>query len=352
MTPRLLFVTQILDEEDPVLGFVVGWVRALAKVTDVSVIANQVGRVPEDLARSVTSLGKEHGASRLKRGLRYQHALWHEVRGNRPAALFAHMCPIYLNQAAPIAGIHGVRLLLWFAHPSRSRTLALAQRLADTVLTSFEEAYPLSTPKLNVIGQGIDVDRIPFDPRPPSNGSLRLIAIGRTSPVKKFPVAIRAVAELRGRGVPVSLRIIGPSTTSEERHHRAELVSLIRSLHATGFVAVEQGVPPRNIIPILDQADVLVNTVVAGSGDKVVLEAAARGKLVLASNPVLRPLLGVSPIPLTFPEDGVADLATAIERLTSVSHTAWIDASRALRTQVEREHSLRSWARKVVALAV
>src|SRR4051812_33877857 len=97
----LIFVTQLVDEEDPVLGFVTDWVRALARRADVTVIANGVRRVPNDLGADVISLGREKGAGKAARGARYERAVASLTAGGRIDALLAHMCPLYLDLASP-----------------------------------------------------------------------------------------------------------------------------------------------------------------------------------------------------------------------------------------------------------
>src|SRR4051812_47919361 len=78
----IVFVTQLVDPDDPVLGFVVAQIEALAtRCERLVVIANEV-RVDHDaLPCRVISLGKEHGAHRLLRGLRYERALLQSTRG-------------------------------------------------------------------------------------------------------------------------------------------------------------------------------------------------------------------------------------------------------------------------------
>ena len=80
----LVFVTQLIDPDDPVLGFVVPQIRVLTERFDVVVIANEVRRVPSDLSAEVVSLGKEHGAGRLTRGARFARPWARRRGGTRP----------------------------------------------------------------------------------------------------------------------------------------------------------------------------------------------------------------------------------------------------------------------------
>jgi glycosyltransferase involved in cell wall biosynthesis len=338
----LLFVTQKLDAADPVLGFVIDWVRALGARTDLTVIANESREVPADLGAEVVSLGRELGRSRQARGLRFLQEVRARTRSGRGDVLLAHMCPVYLNLAAPMLRLRHARGMLWFAHPAVSSSLRIADRFADVILTSLPGAYPLPGPKLRVIGQAVDVDAFGFDPRPPIR-PLRLIAIGRTSPSKGFATIVAAAAAARAAGSDVRLTIVGPSTTAQERAHRIELAALLAQMLGDAGTLLP-GVPHAQVPSVIAQHDVLVNAMVAGSGDKVVFEAAALGRPVLVSNPAFAGFLHGVPVPLTFGEGDHLGLAERIQALAASDTEAWMAMTKELRVRVERDHSLGHWA--------
>jgi glycosyltransferase involved in cell wall biosynthesis len=349
---RLVFVTQKLDPSDPVLGFVVRWVQALAERCDhLVVIANEVGRIPERLNAEVISLGKEKGFGRMRRGLRYQMTLARVFSQTKPHGLLAHMCPVYLTLAAPLARLLKVRTMLWYAHPAYNLSLGLADRFADEVLTSFPGAYPRPNDKVRCVGQGIDTEMFTFSPPPSSRDGIRLLAVGRTSPSKGFATAIKAVKILRSRKVDVQLLIVGPSTTPIEAGHREELEALVAALGVGETVRLEQGLPYHETPPLYRESDALVNTMVSGSGDKVVLEAMASGRLVVVSNPVFGPLLEGLPVSLQFREGDEYDLADCISGLSNIDAKTREALGRELRSRVERNHSLDHWAGAVVGVA-
>ena len=129
---RLIFVTQEVDPSSPVLGATVAKLRALAaRVDELVVLADRA--VPETLPENC----RVHlFRSRWKggRGLRFEAALARELRP-RPAAVVAHMCPIYAVLAAPAARPLGIRVVLWFTHWKASRLLSLAERASTVVAT-------------------------------------------------------------------------------------------------------------------------------------------------------------------------------------------------------------------------
>jgi glycosyltransferase involved in cell wall biosynthesis len=333
---RLIFVTQQVDPASPVLGATVAKIRALAaRADEVVVLADGAveGVLPENcrvhLFRSPTRAG---------RGLRFEAALARELRP-LPAAVIAHMCPIYAVLAAPVRPL-GVRILLWFTHWRASGLLGLAERVSSAVLTVERRSFPLESAKVRAIGHGIDLTEFPCVERAAREG-LTLAALGRTSPAKGLDTVVRAVAL-----VPeVRLVVRGPSLTDEERRHRGELERLVQQLDVADRVELGEPVPRSEVPALLGQADALVNNMRAGATDKVVYEAAATCLPVLASNPALD---GFLPAELRFAREDAHELAARIRALTAADRAA---LGRELRARVERDHSVESWAARVVEAA-
>jgi glycosyltransferase involved in cell wall biosynthesis len=334
---KLVFVTQQVDPASSVLGATVAKIRALAaRVDEVAVLADGVveGALPANcrvhLFRAPTKVG---------RGLRFEAALAHELRP-RPAALVAHMCPIYAVLAAPIVRPLGVKVLLWFTHWRASGLLRLAERVSTTVLTVERRTFPLESGKVRAIGHGIDLAEFPCVERGAQEG-LRLVALGRMSPAKGLDTLVRAVAL-----VPDARLVVrGPALTDEERRHRAELERLVAELGLGERVELAEPVPRPEVPRLLAEADALLNNMRAGATDKVVYEAAASCLPVLASNPALD---GFLPPELRFGREDPEELAARIRELASADRAAF---GRELRARVEREHSVETWADRVVEAA-
>jgi glycosyltransferase involved in cell wall biosynthesis len=348
----LIFVTQRVDPIDPILGFVPGWVAALAeKVDRVDVVANEVSPEASPIAENVRviGLGKEHGASRIRRGIAFERAIWSLTGVSDVIGLVAHMCPIYLDLAFPITRLRRVPTLLWFAHPAFRPALRVADRVADGVITSLPGSYPLPGPKVHPIGQGTDTANLPFN-LPNEARNLSLIAVGRTSPKKGFGTIVRSVGIARRRGAEICLSIVGPSSTDAERRHRIELSDLVVALGLQDVVSILPGVSPNAILSRIADADLLVNATAWGGGDKVVFEAAALGTLVMASNRAFVPFLKDLDLELMFREDDPEDLAEHLLKHREASLGAKRSTATELRHRTEAEHSLDGWAAQVVGL--
>jgi glycosyltransferase involved in cell wall biosynthesis len=352
---RLVFVTQTVDAEDPVLGATVAKLKALAaRCDELVVLTDRTGL--HDLPPNCVI--RTFGApTRIGRGVRYLRALVPLLASRRPPdALIAHMCPIYLVLAAPFTKVRRVPTILWYTHWAVHRTLRLATALADVALSVDRRSFPLDLPKVSGIGHGIDVTQFAArTERSPNGGApLRLLAFGRTSPTKAFDTSIRAVAQLRKEGVALTLDIYGPSWTEEEHQHRRKLLQLIEEEGVGDAVRLLDPVSRVEVPELMRSADAVVNTTLGltstgGALDKVVYESAASGVPVLASNPNFDEFLGDLPVELRFRSADSDDLARVIGAFARAEPARREETGRELRRRVETGHSVDSWADAVVA---
>jgi glycosyltransferase involved in cell wall biosynthesis len=347
---RIVFVTQNVDVDDPILGATVAKLRALAeRCEEVHVLALSAGR--HDLPANVrlTTFG---GPTRLLRGLRYARALRGALRRPRPDALVAHMCPIYLVLAAPLAKPLRVPLLLWYTHWTLGPTLRAATALCDAALSVDRRSYPIDSPKVIAIGHGIDVGEFAARDGLDRHDGLSLLALGRTSPSKGYMTLLEALERAAARGLDFRLELRGPSTTQEERRHRQELDARIREGPLSGLVTLEAPVARPQVPALIRRFDAVVNPTRGqthgGALDKVVFESAASAVPVLACNPHFEGLLGGLPVPLHFRSGDVDDLADKLLAFAASAPEARNEAGRELRRRVEQGHSVETWADGVV----
>ena len=320
----LVFVTQTIDPDHPFLAATVPMVAALSRRFDEVVV---LAFNAKDGALPANCRVETFGApTRLERGRRYVTLANREL-ARRPAALLAHMVPPFAIAAAPLARPRGVPILLWFTHWKDSRQLRLAERVSEAVLTVDLRSFPFRSAKVVPIGHGIDLSLFPCVDRK-RTGSLRVLALGRTSPAKGYETIVRA-ARLAG----VDLELRGSSNTSEERAERERLVAL--------GARIEEPIPYGRVPELLFSKDVLVNNMREGALDKVVYEAAATCMPVLASNSGFGGLL---PAELRFSRDDHEQLAAKLRALDGSDRG---EIGRALRATVEEQHSVEHWADEV-----
>ena len=327
---RLVFVTQQIDPEHPVLSAAVPKIRALAaRVDDVEVLALRA--VPGALPANCRV--REFGApTKPLRTARFLYALARTLRP-RPLAVVVQSSPVYAVLTAPLARPLRVPVLLWFTQARGGRLLHVAARTVNAILTVDRRSVPLTSPKIRPIGHGIDVAAIPCTPaRPGSTDELRLLGLGRYNPSKGWDVAIRATASVPG----AELTIHGSVENEADARFRAELERLTRELGVEDRVRLAGPVPRSQVPELLAACDALLNPTRGAAADKVVFEAVAACRPVFARSPAFDRLL---PEELRF--DDADSLA---ERLRSFPE---VDV-RALREKVEHEHSVEHWADAVL----
>ena len=156
----------------------------------------------------VFSLGKEQGAGRSAQAARLGRALARTAPG--AGAVFVHMVPRLAILAYPFAAFARRPLALWYAQRGVDRSLRLASRLADYLLTPTRDSFPLAgggrAPSARhrardrhlALRAGRDTPA-----RPP-----RFLAAGRASPSKRYDRLLDAVALMKAR--EWRLRIAGP----------------------------------------------------------------------------------------------------------------------------------------------
>jgi glycosyltransferase involved in cell wall biosynthesis len=339
---RLVFVTQTLDAEHPALAQTLDLVGALASRSDeVVVLCQSVGAhppLPANVRVRVFGAG-----SRAGRGAAFVKALAGELR-RRPDAVLAHMVPVYVVLAAPLAKPLRVPLLLWYTHWHAGRLLRLAERLCQVVLSVDARSFPLPSRKVRGIGHAIDVELFSSGPAHEAGARLRLLALGRTARWKGYETMLAALE----RGVDAELEIRGPQLTADERAHAEELRRTVAdSPVLSGRVRIEPPLPRAALPEILREADALLSATQPREGetlDKVVFEAAACGTPVLASNSALDELLGGLPLELRFRAGDSESLADALARFAAAPAEIRAEIGAELRRRVVAHHSVDSWA--------
>lgn len=252
---KLLLCTQVVDKNDPVLGFFVRWIEEFKKHCEVEVI-------------SLKDLGS---GGRIARAWRLLSLVW----GGEYDAVFVHMNPEYLVAAGWLWKLRGTKTALWYTHKSVDLKLWIAERFADVILTASKESFRLRSNKVRVMGHGIDTDFFCPDPGVVRGG--HLLSVGRLMKSKRHDLAIEAAAREHRE-----LRIAG------EGPERKNLEALARELGAT--VHFLGGITQTQLRDEYRRASCLIHTSETGSLDKVVLEALACGTPVRTNDPALKHL--------------------------------------------------------------
>ncbi len=338
---KLVFVTQTLDPEHGSLAQTLDLVRSLAERVDGVVVLCRTANWDEIPAN--VEVRTFDARSKAGRVLAFERELGPSSRG--ADAVLVHMVPTFVALAAPLARAHRVPILLWYAHWHASRSLRLATRLADRVLSVDTSSFPLQTPKLSGIGHAIDVDAF----APPTSGRLegplRLLAFGRTARWKGLSTLLDAFELIDG---DVSLELRGPSLTLDELEHRSELV---RRAAGDGRISVEPSIPRAAVPALLAAADLVVSPAEPRAGatlDKAVYEAAACARPVVTTNAALAPFLADLALDLVAPPRDAPALAEKLAAVIAAPPETRAEVGAELRRRVVRDHSLQHWADAVI----
>ncbi len=352
---NVLMITQKMDKDDDILGFMHKWAEKLAeRVGELHVTALSVGRHELPPNAHVHSLGKEEGAGKLKRLFRlYSTALRLLSRG-KADVIFVHMNQIYVFLLYPLAKLFGKPIVLWKTHGNLPWRVRAAARLCDAVATASEESFAVETSKRRVLGHGIDTSV--FKPRGKKRGSggpgeeKTILTAGRISPVKDYDCLTEAMAILAGREDAPNLRldIAGGSATSADREYMKELRKKVGKLELDERVRFLGSVPHAEMPGLYRGCDAFVSASRTGSIDKAVLEAMACGRPALTSNDAFGPVLKGSEELLMF--SGPEDLAVKLERVLNLSPKERAELGKRLRETVVKDHNLDRLANRICAL--
>jgi glycosyltransferase involved in cell wall biosynthesis len=328
---RLVFITQSVDPEHPVLAATLPKIRALAeRVDDVVVLAQSGGGDGLPANVQVRTFG---APSRMQRVWRFEREL---ARSLPAEAIVAHMIPAYVLLAAPLVRPRRTPLLLWYTHWKASSTLRAAEKLATAIVSVDRRSFPLASPKVWPIGHGIDVNEFACTNRAGHTG-LEALVLGRYSPAKGIETILHAVQQVEGADV----RLYGVALNELERRHRSDLERL--------GVPLGDAVPRSQVPDLFARSDVLINNMEAGAPDKVVYEAAAACLPVLASNPVFDELF--DGYPLLFERDSPESLADRLRWFGKLDDGERAEIGRTLRERVAQRHSVDTWADGILAAA-
>ena len=187
-------------------------------------------------------------------------------------------------------------------------TLVLANsRATASFLTSNS---PRLTSRIRVLYNGFDFED-EWTPPKPHGGPVRLVLVGRLNPRKGQDVAVKAVAQLIGRGHDVSLEIVGSTFRGYEWFER-DLRDLANNLGVADRV-VFRGFED-DVSSIYNRADIVLIPSLVESFGNVAVEAMSRARPVVASAVGGLREIVTKETGILCPPDDVNQLAEAIAR--------------------------------------
>lgn len=338
---KLLFLTQVIDANDAVLGFVPRWIEGLARHCDrVRVVALEAGDTSTLPANVDVRVVGRRGV--VRRYLSYRSFLREALAKDGFDVVLAHMVPRYALVANGPCKRAGAGLYLWYTHAAVDARLRRAIDVVEKVFTASPESLRVDTPRKVVTGHGIDLDHFGSREGGPSTPP-RLLAVGRLTRAKDPITVVEAAAILIGRGRDLRLELVGGGLTEMDKEYANQVRVRIESLGLTERVELAGNVPYREIPRRYASASVVVNSSHTGSVDKVVLEAMASRRPVVSCNESIPPVLaslGARAKDLHFAKGDAGDLADKVEALLDLDVAARDRLGEDLRAIVARDHDV------------
>jgi glycosyltransferase involved in cell wall biosynthesis len=350
---KLLILTQKIDKNDDVLGFMHGWVLEFAKNCEqLTVVCLGKGEYDFPEKVKVLSLGKERLGNRNRElGTRkwfycwrfYKYIWWER---NNYDAVFVHMNSEYVVLGGLFWRLWHKKIMLWNNHVIGNLHTRLAVLLAHrSFYTSpFSFNAKISGKKGMKMPAGIDTAlfcRLPSMVKKQNS----LLFLGRISPVKRLEVLLEAVKLLNEENFSFTLDVVGEALPRDTIYFE-NLKNKFFGLLNDGKVKFLGKSANHETPQIYNSHQICVNLTNSGSLDKTILEAMATETLVLVSNESFKNVL---PEEFMFHENDINDLSQKIKVILNRSQKDKEALCRRLRVVVEKEHSLKKLISLVLA---
>lgn len=347
---RVLVITQKIDKQDDLLGSFHHVIGAFAEQCD-AVIALGLGVGEYDLPENTTvlSLGKESGNGRLTYVWRLFKYSW-QYRSQYDAA-FVHMNKEYVLIAGWFWRLLGKKVGLWYAHYLINWTVKLAVRVSHVVVTSTAFACNIVSPKLHVVGQGINTDVFAPDAQGASNNDvLRILFLGRISPIKHVEVLVDALAKARDNGCTLHCAIVGGPHPGDEVYEQ-QVKQQVITAGLENVVSFVGPVPNTKTNEWYQRSDVFVNLTQTGSFDKTTLEAMATECISVVSNQSFESIFPESlHADLIYAQNSAQELADRLVAIAQWSPEKRKAVGETLRSIIVHDHNVSRMVSNIIAV--
>jgi len=278
---KLLILTQVIDINDDLLGFMHGWIKALAeKYEKLTVVCLKKGKysLPDNV--KVFSLGKENGHSIIKYIFRFYKYIWQERK--EYDKVFVHMNREYVLLGGLFWKLYNKRIVFWYNHIKGNILSKISGLLANTIFFTSPFSYFSKWKKAFQMPVGIDTEIFKKDENIKKTSN-SLLCLGRISPVKNVDILIKAAILLDQQGVDFKLNIIGEPGEVDQQYYEKikELSAELAKKNKVNFLGKVKNYQTPHYY---NQNEIYINMTNSGSLDKTTLEAMACGTLVLVSN--------------------------------------------------------------------
>lgn len=280
---KLLIITQSVDKNNPVLGFMHRWIEEFAKKFEfITVICLEKGayNLPNNV--KVLSLGKEDGRSRIKYLFKFYKYIWRESRNYD--AVFVHMNQEYVLLGAKLWWLMRKPVYMWRNHHSGNFLTDISAFFCKKIFCTSKYSYTAKYKKAVLMPVGIDMEVFGRENAIERKNN-SILFLGRVAPVKRPDLFIDALSLVKDQ--EWSATIVGDALPKDQAFYQ----SLMAKVSACGLedkIVFKKGLPNQDTASVYSANDIYVNLSSSGMYDKTIFEAMACRCIVLASNENLR----------------------------------------------------------------
>jgi glycosyltransferase involved in cell wall biosynthesis len=333
-----------VDSEDQILGFFIDWIKEFAKDCEkVSVVCLKKGKYDLPANVSVYSLGKENGRSRVKYILNFFKLIF--SLKDEYDSVFVHMNYVYVLLGGLFWKMLNKKVALWYVHRQKSFGLWLSQPFVNEIFTSSPESFGYKSKKVVYVGHGVDSNKFSCESKELKNDKLKIVHIGRITPIKNLETLILATELLRKKIGSVSVEFVGGPVTSADNKYFEQLKGIVKNMRLEDAVTFRGPVQSAEIGRVYCEADITVNMAPTGGWDKTVIESIMAKRPVFASNLGLKPIFGDYWENFHFGQGNPLDLAKKVELFLAEGNTETILDD--LRTHAVKEYGLNNLIQRV-----
>lgn len=282
---RLLFVTQVVDAGDSVLGAYHGWLIELAKYFErIEVVCLYEGThtLPNNV--HVYSLGKEKGRQiALVYAYRFLMLAW-KLR-TKYDTVFVHMNQEYIVLTGWLWKLFNKPIFLWRNHYAGSVITDMAAAFCTRVFCTSTHSYTTKYAKTVLMPVGVSVEQ--FAERQVQRRPGSILFLSRMSPSKRPELLLSALSLLEERGVSFSASLYGSPLPKD-----VPFYEVLKKSSTNPQVTFHASIPNIEAPAVFASHELYVNTSPSGMFDKTLFEAAAAGCIVIASSEDWRELAG------------------------------------------------------------
>ncbi|MDP2709122.1 MAG: glycosyltransferase family 4 protein [bacterium] len=345
---KLLILTQKVNLDDDVLGFMHGWIEEFSKKCgSITVVCLEQGNYKLPGNVEVFSLGKERGGLKIKYLINFYKYIWRERKNYD--AVFVHMNYEYVILGGLFWQLLNKKIGLWYAHGYAPLGLKIAEKLVDIIFTSTRSGFRLASRKIKIVGQGIDINKFEAqDMESRANHRNKIISIGRLSPSKDYKTLILAFEILKNKGLALRVELIGGPAVESDKIYADDLSRLVEEKKLSGMIKFIGPVAHKEISRYLRGAGLFVNMGLTGSLDKAMVEAMAAELPVITCNEAMTEVLGDYKEVLMYPKKNYEKLAEKIEQIVNLPFAEYKELAGSLREIVVTRHSLSELVLKII----